>query len=88
MLNVVELRNKGIKVIEEEISENGIATLSYRGKPKYVILDIDSYENLREIELMMAYYKAKEDIEKGNVEIAEDEKDLEKHLKELKKCIN
>ena len=88
MLNVLELRNRGIKAIEKEIEEKGIATLSYRGKPKYVILDVEDYEKLREIELIMAYEKAKEDIKKGNVEIVENEKELDNHLKELKECIN
>ena len=87
MLNVLELRNKGIKAIDEEIAEKGIATLSYRGKPKYVIIDIDEYEKLRELELMLAYSKAKEDIQKGNVEIIKTKKELDLHLKALKKSI-
>ncbi len=87
MLNVLELRNRGIKAIDEEIAEKGIATLSYRGKPKYVIVDIDEYERLRELELMLAYSKAKEDIQKGNVEIIKTEKELDNHIEELKKSI-
>jgi len=88
MLSVLDLRNRGVKAIEEEISKNGIATLSYRGKPKYVILDIEDYDKLREIELIMAYEKAKEDIKKGSAEIVTNEEELNNHLKELKECIN
>jgi len=87
MLNVLDLRKKGIKAINEEIESKGIATLSYRGKPKYVILDIDEYEKLRELELMLAHQKAKEDIEKENAEIVNNEKDLDNHLNELKDFI-
>jgi hypothetical protein len=34
---------------------------------------------------MLAYSKAKEDIQKGNVEIIKTEKELDNHLEELKK---
>ena len=84
MLNVLDLRNRGIKAIDEEIAQKGIATLSYRGQPKYVIINIDEYEKLRELELMVAYLKAKKDIETGNYEIIQTEEELENHIKELK----
>ena len=87
MLNVLDLRNRGIKAIDEEINKKGIATLSYRGKPKYIIIDIDEYEKLRELELMLAYSKAKENIKKGNFEIIKTEKEVDNHIEELKKSI-
>jgi len=87
MLNVIDLRNRGVKAIDKEINENGIATLSYRGKPKYVIINIDEYEKLRELEIMLSYYKAREDIQKGNFEIIKTENDLNNHLEELKNYI-
>jgi hypothetical protein len=61
-----------------------MVTLSYRGKPKYIIVEIDKYEKLKELELLIAYSKIKKEIENGEFEIVETEKDLEKHLKELK----
>ena len=87
MLNVVDLRKKGIKAINEEIEERGIATLSYRGKPKYVILDVGEYEKLRELELTIAYNRVKEDLQKDNFESIKSDEDLDKHLKELKQAI-
>ena len=87
MLNVIDLRNRGVKAIDEEISEKGIATLSYRGKAKYVIINVDEYEKLRELELMLAYSKAKEDIQKGDFEVVKTENDLNNHLEELKNYI-
>lgn len=88
MINVLDLRNKGVKAIDDEIKANGIATLSYRGKPKYIIIEIDEYERLRELELMWAYQKAKEDIANGNVEIVKTYEELENHLNDLKKSIS
>jgi PHD/YefM family antitoxin component YafN of YafNO toxin-antitoxin module len=87
MLNVVDLRKKGIKAINEEIAERGIATLSYRGKPKYVILDVSEYEKLRELELTIAYNRVQEDIKKGNFEVIKSDEDLNRHLKELEQAI-
>ncbi len=87
MLNVVDLRNRGVKAIEEEIKANGTAILSYRGKPKYVIIEVNEYERLRDLELMWAYLKAEEDIAKGNVEIVKTDEELENHLNELKNSI-
>ena len=87
MLNVVDLRKKGIKAINEEIAERGIATLSYRGKPKYVILDVSEYEKLRELELTIAYNRVQEDIKKGNFEVIKSDEDLDRHLKELEQAI-
>ncbi len=84
MLNVIDIRNKGIKAINEEIKNKGIATLSYRGKPKYVILDIEEYEKIREAELILAYQKAKEEIKNQQVEIVKSENDLKNHINELK----
>ena len=87
MLNVVDLRNRGVKAIEEEINANGTAILSYRGKPKYVIIEVNEYERLRDLELMWAYLKAEEDIAKGSVEIVKTDEELENHLNELKNSI-
>ena len=87
MLNVIDIRSKGIKAINEEIENKGIATLSYRGKPKYVILDIEEYEKYREIELILAYQKAKEEIKNQQAETVKNENDLKNHIDELKKNV-
>ena len=83
MLNVVDIRNRGIKAVDEEIENSGVATLTYRGKPKYVIFKIDEYERLKEIELELAYKDAMEDIEKNDYKSVKNEQELEKHLEEL-----
>ena len=83
MLNIVDIRNRGIKAVEEEIRHNGIATLTYRGKPKYVIFDIDEYEKLREIELSFAYENAIKDIQNGNFTTVKTQDELKNHIQEL-----
>ncbi|MEO1942510.1 MAG: hypothetical protein ABGW77_06450 [Campylobacterales bacterium] len=87
MVSIIDLRNRGVKAIEKEIEENGIATLSYRGEPKYVVLEIGEYEKLRKLELMLAYQQAIEKVRKGKFEIVEDREGLEKYLKRLEEVI-
>ena len=83
MLNVVDIRNRGIKAVDEEIANNGIATLTYRGKPKYVIFKIDEYERFKELEMELAYKEAVEDIKNGNYKAVKNIQELEKHIQDL-----
>ncbi len=63
MVSVVDLRKKGIKAVEEELEENGSAVISFKGKPKYVMLPIEAYEKM---ELDLAYAELKRAQEQGN----------------------
>jgi len=45
------------------------ALVTVRGQPRYVILDIETYEKFREIELTAALQEAKEAIKKGRYSI-------------------
>ncbi len=83
MLNVVDIRNRGVKAIEQEIADHGMATLGYRGKPKYVIVEIDAYEKFKEWELQHAYEEAKKEIESGRYTSISDEEALKKHIENL-----
>ena len=83
MLNVVDIRNRGIKAVDEEIASNGMATLTYRGKPKYVIFKIDEYERFKEMELELAYKEAMQEIENGNYKSVKSTQELDKHVQEL-----
>ena len=46
MLNVVDIRNKGIKAVDEEIESNGVAILTYRGKLNYFIHHCDCISSI------------------------------------------
>jgi hypothetical protein len=83
MVTILDLRKRGIKAIEEEIEESGVATLSYRGHPKYVVLDIEEYEKLRELELMLAYQQVMEEVKRGKFEAVETPEELDLYLKQL-----
>lgn len=60
-----DLKVKGITAIDAlaEGSEGIVVTV--RGKEKYIILPIEEYNQLRELELEAAIREAREDIEAG-----------------------
>ena len=88
MVTILDLKKKGVKAIEEEIGESGIATLSYRGYPKYVVIDIEEYKKLRELELMLAYQQVTDEIKEKKFEVVENPEELEIYLEKLGKRLN
>ena len=46
MINVVDLRKRGIKAVEDEIKKENKAVISFKGRPTYVMLPIEEYEKL------------------------------------------
>lgn len=61
-----DLKIKGISAIDAIIKENNGAVITVRGVEKYVILPIEEYNQLREMELEYAIQKAKKEIEAGH----------------------
>jgi len=60
-----ELKTKGVAILDKA-TENGIeAVITVRGKGKYVVLPITTYNYLRECELETALREAQADIAAG-----------------------
>jgi prevent-host-death family protein len=51
--------------IDEQVAENDGVIITVRGKEKYVILPMEEYNQLRELELDAAIQESKKDIESG-----------------------
>jgi len=60
-----DLKTKGISDIERLLKEAQEVVISVRGKPRYVVIDIDHYDYLRECELTAAWRQAREDLAAG-----------------------
>ena len=60
MINVVDLRKKGIKAVDEEIKKENKAIISFKGRPAYVMLPIEEYEKLS-LDAAYAELKRKKD---------------------------
>ena len=74
-----ELKRNGVSVVKEAVAEYGEAVISVRGKNKYVIVDTERYNHLRECEILAAWAETQEDIKAGRYHT-----DTEKHLAQLK----
>jgi prevent-host-death family protein len=80
LITATDIKNKGISFVEKLIEKYGKVFISVRGKRKFVILPIDEYEKLKEVELEMVIKQAEEDYKNGRY-IKES---AEEHFKRLK----
>ncbi len=64
-INANELKTRGVTAIELALQNEQEITITVRGKPRFVVIDIDYFQHLRECELENALRNAKADIEAG-----------------------
>ena len=61
-----DLRTKGISVVESALRQDGEAVITVHGERRYVVLDLNAYNRLREYELDIALWEARSDLKSGN----------------------
>jgi len=61
-----QLKTKGVSVIQSSLKSGDEAIITVRGKEKYVVVNIDHYNYLRECELEAALNNVKKDYENRN----------------------
>ena len=83
MLEIVDIQKRGVKVIEKEIAAHDMAILGYRGKPKYIIVEIDSFKKFKIWELQAIFEEARQEIESGSFSKVHDDKTLKKYVENL-----
>jgi len=79
VISANDLKTKGVTLLESVLSSLDEVLISVRGKNKYVVVDMERYEYLRECELEQAYREVQENIQnnKSNTMTAEE------HLSDL-----
>ena len=60
-----ELKTRGISAIEAELEAGEDVVISVRGKRRYVVMSLEKYDRLRELELEGAIREARADYEAG-----------------------
>ncbi len=60
-----DLKTKGVSIIESMLETLDEVLISIRGKNKYVVVDMNRYNYLRECELEKALRDTKEDLKNG-----------------------
>jgi len=73
-----EVKTKGVSLFDNLLQKFDELVISVRGKKKYVVIDIERYNQMREAELEKAYNEVMKDYENGDYHT-----DIEKHLKEI-----
>ncbi|AHF97246.1 prevent-host-death protein [Desulfurella acetivorans A63] len=73
-----DLKKKGVKLIDELIKKNNEIIISVRGKQKYVIVDVERYEKLKNSEIELAYLETMKDFKEKRYHT-----DIEVHIKNI-----
>lgn len=79
-LTANEIKRRGIASIAEILEDAQEATISVRGKSKYVVMSIQQYQHLRECELEAALLEARGDKDAGRIA----DKSIAEHIAHLK----
>jgi len=73
-----DLKVKGIKALEEELSSQPEVAVRVRGQLKYVVMTNEHYQYMRECELEAALSESRADIEAGRFDAVSPGEHLEK----------
>lgn len=80
ILTAQELKTKGAQILKEKIKKNAEVIISVRGEKSYVVMSLDQYNHLKEVELEAAIARTEKDIATGKYK----KQTVEEHLKDLK----
>ena len=76
-----QLKTKGVSIIERELDSKNELVITVRGKEKFVVMNMDQYNYLRECELDAVLHEAKADYQKEHFVIESVEKHIERVTK-------
>lgn len=74
-----DLKTRGVTILDEALKLEDEAIISVRGKSKYVVMDLEHYNYLRECELEAALIQTRKEVEEGKAKILT----AEEHIKAL-----
>ncbi len=74
-----EVKTKGVALFGKMLQKADELVINVRGKNKYVVLDIERYNDFRQNELDLAHMKVMQDIKDGRYKV----QTAEEHAKEL-----
>ena len=74
-----EIKKRGVSALTDAMSEGGEALITVRGKMQYVVMTVEKYSALREMELAQAVREVQADYESGRVV----DSSVEDHIRQL-----
>ncbi len=67
MITANDLKTKGIACLEESLADKTEDIITVRGKECFVVMKIEQYRYLREMELEAALFEARQDMASGRI---------------------
>ena len=61
------LKTKGVSALDPVIDENKAVVITVRGRDRYVVMDFETYNHLRECELEAAILETRKELAEGDV---------------------
>jgi PHD/YefM family antitoxin component YafN of YafNO toxin-antitoxin module len=78
-----DLKTRGVSLLEDTVSKDGEAIITLRGKSKYVVIDMPTYNRLREYELEAALAQTKRELKAGQFV----KESVSKHMQRISRAI-
>ena len=78
-----DIKTKGVTLLDKLFESVSEVIINVRGKNKYVVIDIERYKQLRELELDRLYDETMNEIKEGRYKT----QSVEEHLSELRDAL-
>lgn len=79
-----DVKQKGVSLFDTLLQKRDELIINFRGKDKYVVMDIERYKEFRTKELDLAYIQTMQDIETGRVKKQTAKEHIEEITRELR----
>ncbi|MDQ2077082.1 type II toxin-antitoxin system Phd/YefM family antitoxin [Marinimicrobium sp. ABcell2] len=79
-LTANDLKTRGVSAVEEGLQYSDELSISVRGQQRYVVMSVETYNRLRELELAAAVAEAKADYHAGRYTT----ESVEEHMKRVR----
>ena len=83
VIQASNVKQRGVSIFDEFLEKWDEVIIAVRGKKKYVVMNIERYEELRASELDLAYKLVMEDYENGDYEVLSAKEHIDKLEREL-----
>ena len=84
VISANEVKKRGVSIFDDMLKKFSEIAITFRGKKKYIVMDIKRYKELRQKELELAYKEVMEDYKNGEYRIVS----AKEHIDSLKEELN
>jgi PHD/YefM family antitoxin component YafN of YafNO toxin-antitoxin module len=88
LITANDLKTKGVAAIESTLAQQSEAMISVRGKDRFVVMDVEHYNYLRECELEAALAQSRADIAAGRLVRESPQAHVDRILGRTKKSVS